>query len=211
MANKIKKMMNNWTAYTVGWIESSNDTYENIIHLSQEEYDELETKDPDTLYSTPDSSTDPALSIIWEIKIFSWTTIPDKFLECDWSALSTSAYPELFAVIWYTYWWSEWTFNLPNIKGKVVAWYDSGDTCFNSAWKCWWEKAHTLTVNEMPAHCHQQTWYIWSWQSFGFCPNHVSSNASTLVNAWYTCNTWWGCAHNNLQPYITLKYIIRCK
>ena len=56
MANKIKKMMNNWVAYTVGWIESSNDTYENIIHLSQAEYDALETKDPDTLYSTPDNA-----------------------------------------------------------------------------------------------------------------------------------------------------------
>lgn len=202
-------MMNNWTAYTVGSIESSNDTYENIIHLSQEEYDELETKDPDTLYSTPDSSVDPALSIIWEIKIFSWTTIPDKFLECDWSALSTSAYPELFAVIWYTYWWSGWTFNLPNIKGKVVAWYDSGDTCFNSAWKCWWEKTHTLTINEMPSHCHDIR------GTFNMGGSDCVAKACSGFRAEYkmkpTDNTWWGCAHNNLQPYITMKYIIRCE
>lgn len=209
-------MMNNWTAYTVGSIESSNDTYENIIHLSQEEYDALETKDPDTLYSTPDSSVDPALSIIWEIKIFSWTTIPDKFLECDWSALSTTAYPELFAVIWYTYWWSEWTFNLPNLKGRVVTWYDSGDNCFNSIWKRWWEKAHTLTVSEMPSHCHLFAW----------ARNDTScSDADSFLNwdpdyacgwssyCWSHCSTYAGYswAHNNLQPYITLKYIIRCK
>ena len=26
MANKIKKMINNWVSYTVGWVESSNET-----------------------------------------------------------------------------------------------------------------------------------------------------------------------------------------
>lgn len=202
-------MMNNWTAYTVGSIESSNDTYENIIHLSQEEYDELETKDPDTLYSTPDSSTDPALSIIWEIKIFSWTTIPDKFLECDWSALSTDAYPELFAVIWYTYWWSEWTFNLPNLNGKVITWFDSSDACFCCIWCTWWEKMHTLTVDEMPEHCHCIIEWWWGWgyeyhNSFQYSTSRCNPNYKTGC-------AWWWQAHNNLQPYITLKYIIRCK
>lgn len=37
-----------------GWIISSNNTYEDIIHLSQAEYDALVTKDPNTLYSTPE-------------------------------------------------------------------------------------------------------------------------------------------------------------
>lgn len=202
-------MMNNWTAYTVGWVESSNDTYENIIHLSQAEYDALETKDPDTMYSTPDNATDPSIFIVWEIKIFSWETIPENFLECDWSALSTTAYPELFAVIWYIYWWSEWIFNLPNLKGKVVTWYDSSDSCFNSTWKCWWEKTHTLTVNEMPKHRHTISG---STGTAGGLSNLVRTGESSLY-IWnvQTSEVWSWWAHNNLQPYITLKYIIRCK
>lgn len=200
-------MINNWTEYKLGSIDSSNETYENIIHLSQADYDALETKDPDTLYSTPDSSTDPALSIIWEIKIFSWTTIPDKFLECDWSALSTDAYPELFAVIWYTYWWSEWTFNLPNLNGKVITWFDSSDACFCCMWCTWWEKTHTLTVDEMPEHCHE----IQHWSTDFYSCMTAAYWAYDLNWRQKTCNAWWWQAHNNLQPYITLKYIIRYK
>lgn len=46
----------NWDtwAVTIDSIGSSNDTYDNIIHLSQSAYDALAVKDPDTLYSTPE-------------------------------------------------------------------------------------------------------------------------------------------------------------
>lgn len=43
----------NWDDAT--WsIESSNDTYDNIIYLTQSEYDNLSSYEPNTLYSTPD-------------------------------------------------------------------------------------------------------------------------------------------------------------
>ena len=48
-------MVNNWTEYKIGSIDSSNDTYADIVHLTQAQYDALENPDPDTLYSTPDS------------------------------------------------------------------------------------------------------------------------------------------------------------
>lgn len=45
----------NWDDAT--WsIESSNDTYDNIIYLSQAEYDALTEYEPNTLYSTPDEA-----------------------------------------------------------------------------------------------------------------------------------------------------------
>ena len=55
MTNKITKLYNNWVEYKIGWgdITSSNNTYNNIIYLSQNDYDALSTKDPNTLYSTP--------------------------------------------------------------------------------------------------------------------------------------------------------------
>lgn len=37
------------------WVLSSNSTYNNIIYLSQADYDALQNKDANTLYSTPDS------------------------------------------------------------------------------------------------------------------------------------------------------------
>ena len=189
------------------WIISSNDTYEDVVHLTQEEYDALETKDPNTLYSTPDSWSwgwGSKWGVIWEVISFAWITVPEDFLECDWSALSTSAYADLFAVIGYSYWWSGWTFNLPNLKGRVITWYDSSDSCFNSTWKCWWEKTHKLTINEMPRHFHDYyyAYNSWSWTSADW------SNAWTCANL-NTSSAWWDQAHNNLQPYLTMKYIIR--
>ena len=49
-------MVNNWTEYKIGSIDSSNDTYADIVHLTQAQYDALENPDPDTLYSTPDNA-----------------------------------------------------------------------------------------------------------------------------------------------------------
>lgn len=46
----------NWADAPETGIWSSNDTYENVIYLSQAEYDALTTKDPNTLYSTPDDA-----------------------------------------------------------------------------------------------------------------------------------------------------------
>ena len=49
---------------------SSNNTYNNIVHLSQAEYEALETKDPNTLYSTPDAESwgfEPEIGILQKI------------------------------------------------------------------------------------------------------------------------------------------------
>ena len=69
-------MINNWTEYKIGSVDSSNDTYNNIVHISQEDYDALENPDENTLYSTPD----------WEAEWFvedtpfwsSWDWVTDK-------------------------------------------------------------------------------------------------------------------------------------
>lgn len=58
------------------WIISSNDTYEDIVHLSQSDYDNLQTKDPNTLYSTPEDETEWFVvdSTFWS----SWDWVTDK-------------------------------------------------------------------------------------------------------------------------------------
>lgn len=57
-------------------IGSSNNTYENIIHLSQSDYEALETKDPNTLYSTPEGEewTFVDNTAFWP----SWDWVTDK-------------------------------------------------------------------------------------------------------------------------------------
>jgi len=58
------------------WIQSSNNTYDNIIHLSQSDYDNLGTYDDETLYSTPDGE---AWSFVDNTAFWpSWDGVVDK-------------------------------------------------------------------------------------------------------------------------------------
>lgn len=65
----------NWNEVK-GWIESSNNTYEDIVHLSQADYEALQTKDPNTLYSTPD---DEEWAFVDDTPFWSsWDWVTDK-------------------------------------------------------------------------------------------------------------------------------------
>lgn len=66
----------NWADAPETGIWSSNDTYENVVYLSQAEYDALTTKDPNTLYSTPDGEAGSFVddTAFWS----SWDWVTDK-------------------------------------------------------------------------------------------------------------------------------------
>jgi hypothetical protein len=48
------------------------------------------------------------------------STIPAWLMPCDGQSLSTTAYPECFAAIGYTWGGSGSTFNLPNAKNRYI-------------------------------------------------------------------------------------------
>ena len=83
---------------------------------------------------------------------FAGSTIPDTFMLCDGSALDTTKYSELFSVIGYTYGGSGDSFNIPDLRGKVLVGCDSSDTSFNALGKKGGAKEVTLTVAQMPEH-----------------------------------------------------------
>ena len=142
-----------------------------------------------------------------EIKMWAGDTIPDGWLLCDGSEVSKTDYPNLYAAIGDL--WgvpnSSSNFKLPKLTGKVPVGYDPTDTDFNPVGHTDGEKTHTLTIEEMPSHNHSRNYYSSDWCANGTKSGYHGSDTGTKK---VTGSTGGGQAHNNLQPYAVIKYII---
>jgi len=90
---------------------------------------------------------------IGSIAMYGKIEVPVGYLLCDGSAVSRATYAALFAVIGTAFGTGDGstTFNLPNLLGKAVFGYNSGDSNFNSIGKTGGAKtvnlAHSHTMN----------------------------------------------------------------
>lgn len=142
-----------------------------------------------------------------EIKMWAGDTIPDGWLLCDGSEVSKTTYPNLYEAIGDL--WgvpsSSSNFKLPNLAGKVPVGYNSADTDFTPVGHTDGEKTHTLTIAEMPSHSHSRNYYSSDWCANGTKSGYHGSDTGTKK---VTGSTGGNGAHNNLQPYAVVKYII---
>lgn len=192
------------------------------------------------------------------IQAFVATTPPTGWLLCDGTAVSRATYATLFALISTTYGAGDTTttFNLPNLKGKVIVGVDASQTEFDAIAETGGEKTHVLTTGELATHTHVQdahthtqaahthtvtdpghTHYLNNVEvrnnnNFtgvgenplnardGYNTSVVSMSSTTGVTNQNTTatnnnatatnqNAGSSTAHNNLQPYIALEYIIK--
>ena len=148
---------------------------------------------------------------IGSIILFAGSTIPTGWLVCRGQSLYISDYSELYAVIGTTYgtgMMHSTTFATPNLKGRVPVGIDTNDTDFDTLGETGGEKTHTLTINEMPSHNHIARSHVGSGVGDGMLLN---GNSYTVDNNYTTGSTGGGQAHNILQPYIVVNYIIKAK
>lgn len=156
---------------------------------------------------------------------YAGSSSPAGWLLCDGQAVSRSTYAALYAIVGTTYGSGDGstTFNVPDLRGRVVAGKDdmggsaasrltsttitSGATTLGNNGG---SQTHTLSEAQLPAHTHTTE------SAFG-----GSANASRLNNAasggsgtssfsfFATSSVGGGSAHNNVQPTIILNYIIK--
>lgn len=138
---------------------------------------------------------------------FGASTIPSGWLLCDGSAVSRATYAALFAVIGTTFGVGNGssTFNLPGLPGRTPIGAGQGQDLTNRALAAvGGEETHVLTVNEMPAHNHQN-----SNQGVIDGTTHNAIQSGNAYGTTYPQSNGGGLAHNNMQPWLAVNYIIK--
>ena len=163
------------------------------------------------------------------IILFAGSTIPTGWLKCEGQSLLRTEYSELFGVIGTTYGYGSSnteTFQVPNYKGRVPVGRDSSDTDFDTLGETGGEKTHTLTINETPSHSHYTVGVGVSTPTGDVDHNHpiatyATANATDLPYSFRnstgnavsgkTNNIGGGQAHNIVQPFLVVNFIIKAK
>ena len=92
-----------------------------------------------------------------------------------------------------------------NLKGMFIAGQDPAQAEFNTIGGTGGEKAHLLTIAEMPAHTHAMNQA--DSVTGGTIPNTIGRGGVTSPNGINTGSAGGGGAHNNLPPYFVMVYI----
>ena len=149
---------------------------------------------------------------IGSTKMYFGTTEPTGYKFVNGQALSRTEYAELFNLIGTTYGAGDesTTFNLPDMSGKVPVGLNVNKEWFNQLGKTGGSEEVTLTIEQIPSHYHEYS-IIYRHQD-GLTTNTFRAGAEGPDKT--TFNTepvGGGQAHTNLQPYITVNYIMKVK
>lgn len=150
---------------------------------------------------------------------FAGINAPTGYLFCAGQSVLVADYGDLYGVIGFTYGGSGASFNLPDLRGRVIAGQDdmggvsadrltglSGGVNGDNLGATGGSETHTLTIAQIPSHDH-------GGGSVGI--DHISDAAggggrTHPNNNGGTVSSQGGDdSHNNVQPTIILNYIIK--
>ena len=147
------------------------------------------------------------------VSAFAGSSAPTGYLLCDGSSVNRTTYAALFGVISTTYGSVDSnTFNLPDLRGRVIAGIDSANNVLNDSssidgtalGNVGGDDVHTLLEAEMPEHSHSYTAPTYGYGVSG--GGSLYSGGSTGSTTGLKGSDQ---AHNNVQPTIILNYIIK--
>ena len=143
------------------------------------------------------------------LSAYASTTAPTGWLLADGSAVSRTTYADLYSVIGTSYGAGNGatTFNLPDIRGRAIVMASTTQSTAlglsrDTLGDVGTTTTHTLTTSEMPAHTHSLGLQSDSAFGGGGGQGYVSGSSNSG-------STGGGTAHNILDPYIVLNYIIK--
>ncbi len=148
-----------------------------------------------------------------EIRIFSFNFPPKGWAFCNGQLLPINQNQALFSLLGTTYGGDgRTTFGLPNLQGRVPFHMGGGLTLGQMAG----ETAHTLNIQELPAHTHTPAGSSGNASQVSPAGNlwavgtssQYSASSSTSLNPASITNTGGSQPHDNMSPYLALNFCI---
>ena len=145
---------------------------------------------------------------------YTLVTIPSGFLPLSGQSISRTTYAALFAILGTTFGSVDGSsFSLPDCRGVVIAGMDSGQAEFAALNTLYGNHTEALSLSQVAAHAH-----TYNCDELWVNPYGVTSATGFH---WYTGGSrttggatsdppgGGGGVHNNVQPVLTLNYIIK--
>lgn len=146
-------------------------------------------------------SVSPGGAMLGTIAPYVTALPPSNCLPCDGSQYNRVDFPDLYAALDAAFILDADTFVTPDLRGRTVIGAGQGtDLTLRSVGDSGGEESHQLTIDEMPQH------------------RHSSSTSTTLGGSYFLRGTGGGTtygnyaggdqSHNNMPPFIALKYCV---
>lgn len=152
-----------------------------------------------------------------EIKIFSFEFAPKGWALCNGQLLAINQNQALFSLLGTIYGGDgRQTFALPNLQGKCGIHFGNNFTQGETAG----EQAHTLNVNEMPAHAHtvsgsastgsqpSPAGNFWAVDDADAVVYNVAASGTAPMSSAALSTVGGSQPHSNMAPYLILNFCI---
>lgn len=153
---------------------------------------------------------------VGSIVLWPSNTVPAGWFICNGDAVSRTKCEDLFSVVGISYGPGDnsTTFNLPDFRGRTPVGVNDGTGSVSETFSLassGGEVTHTLTINEIPSHRHTIHGRIDRYQGSGtaFREPYSYNEGGGTDNNIDTYATGGDQAHNNMQPYLVVNYIIK--
>lgn len=216
-----------YDAYTSRWLapgageDGENYDWADFVDVKNMRELMKEIEDLTTEIGNVHKETSEPLGIV---KMWAGKTVPEGYQLCDGRALSKGTYAELYDTIGDVFnaatdrngssWVApeEGYFRLPDLRGRFIVGQSANDDDYNAIGRTGGEKAHTLTIAEMPIHSHGIDGEETDKTGYGASYSQATRIANCNDEAPYNTEaTGGGEAHENRPPYYVLAYIMRVK
>lgn len=141
--------------------------------------------------------------MIGQILPYITTDAPTNTLPCDGASYDRVDYPDLYAVLDSAFIDSADVFHVPDLRGKTVIGVSSSHAMGSTGGS----ESHTLDLGEIPGHTHSTGN---SFTGAAVMPGEGPVLIPNPIPA-ETGSAGGGGAHNNMQPFVALKYCVVCQ